>query len=125
MRKRMVWVGCQILLVILAVPAWAQRSPERSRGPVRQRGASRRQPSVRQPRASATTDPDYRAFHREVPQDRFEAAVAESAGPEARHPQGFSFLDLDYPTGQDNPTSYRFDMGPAGAPVAPGWTGIV
>jgi len=125
MEKRITWGLCWVLLVIMLVPAAAQRSAQRSQGPARQRGGTQRRSNAGQTKAPvAETDPDYQAFYREVPRDRFESAVAVSAGPENRYRQGFNFLDLDYPTGQNNPSSYRFDMGPAGSSVAPGWTGV-
>lgn len=125
MRMRATWGLCWVLLVMTAVHGADQRFGQRSRGPARQRGADQRRSAMGQAKTlAAEDDPDYQAFFREMPEDRFEKAVAESSGPEQRYPQGFNFLDLDYPTGQANPTSYRLDMGPVGSSVAPGWTGI-
>jgi outer membrane protein assembly factor BamB len=114
-----------MLIVLTAGKVPSQGAPRERGGPARQRGAARRRPPADRLNLSVSKeDLDYQAFFREVPRDRFDEAVSESAGPEERYPRGFNFLDLDYPAGEQNPTSYRFDMGPADSPIAEGWTPI-
>ena len=125
MQKRVFYQLCLILIVLTAAEVPGQGSPRERGGQAGQRGAARRRPLMDQSKVpTAEDDPDYQAFFREVPRDQFEKAVAESAGQEQRYPEGFNFLDLVYPTGADNPTFYRFDMGPADSQVAKGWTPI-
>ena len=125
MRKRVFWQLCLALVFLMTTEGIGRQPQQNSRGAARQPGRARRGPTADQSKPPAShEDLDYKAFFREVPEDRFDAAVAESAGQEKRYPEGFNFLDLDYPTGADNPTSYRFDMGPADSPVAKGWTPI-
>ncbi|MHC4401906.1 MAG: hypothetical protein ACYTG0_19715 [Planctomycetota bacterium] len=69
-------------------------------------------------------DPDYQAFYRYVPREEFPEARLESCPPRRASGGEFEFLDLDYPAGDEHPTTYRFDMGPPDAPVKEGWTRI-
>jgi len=125
MKKRFSCLACLIVIFLPAATVSGRDVQRGSSGPARQRGAARRRPATERLNLQhSKEDLDYQAFFREVPRDQFDEAVAESAGPEARHPQGFNFLDLDYPTGEKNATSYRFDMGPADSPVAEGWTPV-
>jgi len=68
-------------------------------------------------------DPDYQTFFNYVPRDEFIDARLESC-PVKSVAADFQYPDLDYPMGDKNPTSYRFDMGPADAPVKDGWIPI-
>ncbi|MHC4352565.1 MAG: glycoside hydrolase family 2 TIM barrel-domain containing protein, partial [Planctomycetota bacterium] len=125
MQRRLFCLVCLMLIFLVAAKESGRAAQRERGGPARQRGTARRRPPSGQPTVSSSEDDlDYEAFFREVPRDKFDEAVAESAGPEERYPRGFNFLDLDYPTGEENPTSYRFDMGPADSPVAEGWTPI-
>jgi len=109
------------LLVSLAVAwAFAQRgggraAPEAAREPAQPRSRDEAMS------APAGEDIDYEMFYRHVPKEDFAAARAESAGPEAKT---FEFKELDHPMGDKNPKSYRFDMGPADAPVKDGYTKV-
>jgi hypothetical protein len=68
-------------------------------------------------------DPDYQTFYKYVPRDDFKDARLESC-PVKPVDSDFQYPDLTYPMGDKNPESYRFDMGPADAPVKKGWTRI-
>ena len=81
------WGLCWVLLVMMAAQGTDSRSGQRSLGPTRQRGTAQRRSAVAQARIIAVEDdPDYRAFFREVPKDRFDRAVAASPRPEEREP---------------------------------------
>ena len=67
-------------------------------------------------------DPDYEAFYRTVPRGEFKASRSEFFM--RKRAEAFEFPELSYPMGDDNPTHYRFDMGPAGAPVKAGYIPI-
>ncbi|MFC1734710.1 hypothetical protein ACFL1X_01240 [Candidatus Hydrogenedentota bacterium] len=72
-------------------------------------------------------DTDYEQFYKRVPKEDYMRARVEStpsAGKEAQGGKPFEFKDLDYPKGDENSTSYRFDMGPADGPVKEGYTPI-
>ena len=85
MRKRLYCLLCLMLIVLTAAKVPGREAPRQRGGPARQRGTARRRPSGDQSNLQASReDLDYQSFFREVPQDRFDEAVAESAGPEAR-----------------------------------------
>jgi len=75
---------------------------------------------------TAANDADFQKFLEYIPQDKWPAALSESGYIEKRGGprREFNYQELNYPKGDKNPTSYRFDMGPAGAPVAAGWIEI-
>jgi len=71
--------------------------------------------------AADANDPDYQGLYRYIPAEEFADKIKEF-GP--RPMQAFEFQTIDYRTGKDNPTSYRFDMGPVSAPSPSGYTRV-
>ena len=67
-------------------------------------------------------DLDYTSFYRRITKDTFKATRKETFKNRRNIP--FEFETLDYPTGEENPRSYRFDMGPADGPLKEGWNRI-
>ena len=68
-------------------------------------------------------DPDYDTFYNHVPRDDF-PALRERFNPFQKKTKAFVFEDIDYPTGEQKPTSYRFDMGPEDSPLEEGYTRV-
>ena len=68
-------------------------------------------------------DPDYKAFYRYVPKKGF-PELRHRFSPYRKAEKPFEFQKTDYPTGEKNPTAYRFDMGPKDSPVAKGFTRV-
>ncbi|MFC1737147.1 hypothetical protein ACFL1X_13615, partial [Candidatus Hydrogenedentota bacterium] len=67
-------------------------------------------------------DLDYKSFYRRIAKDEFKATRKEALKNRRKIP--FEFEKFDYPTGEENSTSYRFDMGPVDGPLKEGWNRI-
>jgi len=74
-------------------------------------------------RTAIPSDPDYGTLYNHVPRDEF-PALRDHLNPFAQKKTPFVFEDIDYPTGENSPTSYRFDMGPQDSPLHEGYTRV-
>ncbi|MFC1736798.1 CARDB domain-containing protein [Candidatus Hydrogenedentota bacterium] len=70
-----------------------------------------------------SSDLDYQSFFKHIPEDQFPAArdMTKWIKEKARE---YLPKEIDYPTGEENARTYRFDMGPPDGPVKEGYTRI-
>ncbi len=129
MKRQTIGIIAAVSLILLpAVQGFAQRGGGRDvdgRANVSARGGSL-QDEGRPAKGPAEDDSDFQKFREYIPSDRLPAALTESGYKEKKggpKPE-FNYQELDYPKGDENPTSYRFDMGPVDAPAKAGWTKI-
>ncbi len=121
--------GIGLCILAITLPAQAQRGQptrgaETDRSETRSSAQRPREYGARTPQSSASQfrvnaplpddDPDYRSFYRLVPKEEFQTQRNETF--KNRRGEPFEFETIDYPTGRENPRSYRFDMGPTDSP---------
>ncbi|MFC1736171.1 CARDB domain-containing protein [Candidatus Hydrogenedentota bacterium] len=113
------------LMSLVCLGAEAQRGGGGGRSP-----AGRKKPTALKKSAkTAKDDLDYQAMYKHIPKEEFPAAIKsldfmELKKKNQKQKKQFEYRTLTYPTGEENSTSYRFDMGPADAPVKKGYTKI-
>jgi hypothetical protein len=134
MKRQVLEVTTAISLSLLfSAPSVAQRgAPGRTRNESAaearrgtQRLATEKADQAQRAARTDANDADFQKFFEYVPRDEWPAALSESSYIERRGPQQeFQYQELNYPKGDRNTTSYRFDMGPDDALVESGYIKI-